>query len=408
MRAHRLSWTNFSRGSVAYPAEDWIYGHVWASPERARTMGERLTHATDLRTQAARWLFGERLRDWDLALMVASEPHSAIEGLWHGVDPAHPLHRMPSARYAREGLLSVYRGIDRMVGTLADAFPDATLVVFSTGGMGPNRSDLASMFLAAELLYRHAFGKPYFRQPRRWNGADAVPPLGEGEEWAGTVNSNFPTPRFARLARFASRRLPGVGRVVRRAAPPANASPQLHQAIDWIPATRYRAYWPSMRAFALPSYYDGRIRINLQGREREGRVAIAEYESVRDEVEALLRDCRDPATGESVVDFIERPGRRDPRGLGATEADLVVVWKGFACALDHPRLGRIGPIPFRRPGGHTGVHGLAYLRGSPLEQGDFGVRSSFDVVPTLCELLGVTVPVGLSGRSLLAPSRRSG
>jgi predicted AlkP superfamily phosphohydrolase/phosphomutase len=156
-----------------------------------------------------------------------------------------------------------------------------------------------------------------------------------------------------------------------------------------------------MRAFALPSFYDGRIRINLAGREREGAVRVSEYETVCEEIEALLHECRDPATGEGVVDYIERVSDCDPLRLGQTESDLVVVWKGTACAFDHPRLGRLGPIPFRRPGGHTGRFGMAYLYNIGIEAGDRGVRSSFDVVPTLVELLGEPLIPGLSGTTLL-------
>ena len=42
----------------------------------------------------------ERLPGWDLAIMVVSEFHSAIEALWHGYDPAHPLHHLPSVASA--------------------------------------------------------------------------------------------------------------------------------------------------------------------------------------------------------------------------------------------------------------------------------------------------------------------
>src|SRR5215207_4189569 len=36
-----------------------------------------------------------------------------------------------------------------------------------------------------------------------------------------------------------------------------------------------------------------------------------------------------------------------PLALGPTEADMVVVWKGTFCALEHPTLGRVGPVPLR-------------------------------------------------------------
>jgi predicted AlkP superfamily phosphohydrolase/phosphomutase len=156
-----------------------------------------------------------------------------------------------------------------------------------------------------------------------------------------------------------------------------------------------------MPAFALPSYYDGRIRINLDGREFEGCVPLSEYEARCDRIESLLRECRDPSTGRGVVEHVERVGERAPLALCETESDMIVVWKGTFCALDHPTLGRVGPVPYRRPGGHTGPFGMAYLCNAGLKPGDRGIRSSFDVVPTLIELLGEPAPEGLSGASLL-------
>ena len=71
-------------------------------------------------------------------------------------------------------------------------------------------------------------------------------------------------------------------------------------------------------------------------------------------------------------------------------------------AVEHPRLGLIGPAALRRTGGHTGRHGMAYVVAPGLAPGDRGVRSAFDVVPAMAELLGRQPPAGLSGISLLA------
>jgi hypothetical protein len=376
----------------SYPATEFIYGHVWPSAERTQQMGRQLAHATDVRAQAARWLLAERLPDWDLALVVVSEPHSAIEGLWHGIDATHRLHTLPSAEPARNGLLSVYRAVDGLIGDLASAFPDAAMVVFSMGGMGPNRSDIPSMVLLPELMYRHAFGQSCVRQPAGWSEVcGAGPRIDEHDNWANAVNANLPVERPSIARRLVARLRNGRG---------ADNGP-FRAPIRWMPAAHYQTYWRSMRAFALPSFYDGRIRVNLAGRERKGMVPVSQYENVCAEIETLLRECRDAATGEGVVDYIERPERRNPLALGPTDSDLVVVWKGSACAFDHPRLGRIGPVPFRRPGGHTGRFGMAYIRAADIEAGDRGVRSSFDVVPTLVNLLGESPPAGLSGKSLL-------
>ena len=43
-------------------------------------------------------------------------------------------------------------------------------------------------------------------------------------------------------------------------------------------AGNYRPYWPRMRSFALPSFGDAYLRVNVAGRERDGRVAVDDYD----------------------------------------------------------------------------------------------------------------------------------
>lgn len=387
-----------------YPAARWLYGFVWPSAARAAEMGASLTRAVDLRARAARWLLAERLPDWDLGIVVVSEPHSAIEALWHGVDETHPLHHLPSAGPAREGMVSVYRAVDRLVGEISDTFPDVQLLVFSMGGMGPNRSDVASMVLLPELMYRCAFGRPLLQTPEVWSQAPGgYPMVGENDLWAESIHAHIPSRRPSLAHRLAAALLPGaVKRALRGASRrPGAGRPFARLSLEWMPASRYQPYWRDMDAFALPSFYDGRIRINLAGRERHGRVPLDAYARTCDQVEAMLRECRDLHTGDGIVDFIERPERTSPLDMGPTESDLVVVWRGCVAGLVHPVHGEMGPVPLRRTGGHTGPHGVAYLTGKGIEPGARGVRSSFDVVPTMIGLLGEAVPPGLTGASLL-------
>jgi hypothetical protein len=87
--------------------------------------------------------------------------------------------------------------------------------------------------------------------------------------------------------------------------------------------------------------------------------------------------------------------------MGETDADVVFVWRGAPSGFRHPRLGQIGPVPYRRTGGHTGGPGFAYLAGTPLAAGDYGTRSAFDVVPTVLDLLCAGGVQRVSGVSLL-------
>jgi predicted AlkP superfamily phosphohydrolase/phosphomutase len=158
-----------------------------------------------------------------------------------------------------------------------------------------------------------------------------------------------------------------------------------------------------MRAFALPSYNDGRVRVNLRGRESQGCVDIDEYESLLDEIEELLRSCRDPSTGDSLVRSVDRP-LDDPLIATDDSADLIVHWHGASFALEHEQLGRIGPVPARRTGGHTNPYGAVFVSGPDVEPVDLGELSPFDLLPTAFELTGCVSPWPLSGRAFTVPT----
>lgn len=382
-----------------YPAPEFLYCTPWASADLCDAMGTSLASAVDVRSRASTWLLGERLPEWSLALLSVSEPHSAIEGLWHGIDPAHRLAELPSAAPAGAGVRSVYRAIDRLVGDQVAAFPEATVVVFSMHGMGTNTSDVASMALLPELLYRHATGRCRLRAPADWTDTPAAPPLVESSaSWSGLLRTTCWRPfpdgpvrgPVARLEQRAKRK---------RAGQRTTAG----GGLGWMPASWYADAWPKMAAFALPSFYDGRIRINLVGRERHGIVPVEGYDDVLDELEEVVRGCLDPASGRSAVASVERTARDrdiDPRTLGPSDADLVIVWNG-PLALDHHDLGLVGPLPYRRTGGHTAPFGAAVIAGPEVPHADLGCASSFDIVPTLMALLGEERHPSISGRPLV-------
>jgi predicted AlkP superfamily phosphohydrolase/phosphomutase len=160
-----------------------------------------------------------------------------------------------------------------------------------------------------------------------------------------------------------------------------------------------------MDAFAMPSFYDGRVRINLIGRERLGRVPLEDYGRVVEDIKALLGACVDPITSKPVVAGFSEPVI-PALAVSSTESDLYVYWAGLATGFAHPDLGRIGPVPFRRTGGHSGPFGFLYCAQTSLPAGDFGEASSFDVMPTLFAILDEPMPpVPLSGKSLLSPAQ---
>jgi len=372
-----------------YPALEWIYGFCWPSASKASAAGNALARAVEVRAQAARWMLHDRIPDWDFAMVVVSEAHSATEPMWHGVDPDHPLHVVESAPAAASGLLNVYKSIDCLIGNLRESFPDATILLAAMHGMGPNDSDVAAMALLPELLYRLAFGVPHMLPVSYARATSSgTPLLAEDDVWEEVMWRVVPSP---------PRRL--FDRIVRRLSRLSGVNDDSKMSVEWIPAARYARFWPRMPAFALPAYYDGRIRINLAGREAKGLVPSDEYGKSCEQMMELLHECRNLLTGEQVVAEIHRP-KQDPKDVGPFEADLYVVWRSAPLGLLHPRLGSIGPVPYRRTGGHTGARGFLYISGNGVTPGERGLVSSFDVVPTIIDLLGETRPAGISGRSL--------
>lgn len=377
-----------------YPAPEWIYGFSWPSVEKTKAAGEALRRAAQARAGAARWLLAERIPDWQLALVVVSEPHSAIEQFWHGINPSHPLHGLPSAAHAARAVAEVYEAVDALIGTLVEAFPDAVVLVFAMHGMGDNEADLPAMLLAPELLYRHAFGRAFARQ-RPWAAhlADGTPIMSEDEVWEQAMREVVPWPWVAGTTWARIRRLLGQDHPLPGRAQAGN--------LGWMPAARYAAFWPSMPAFALPAYYDVQVRLNVAGREARGIIPAERYEEARNEIIEVIGECRDSNSGREVVESVVLRDKA-PTEIGPTEADIYLSFAAQTTGLHHPRLGTIGPLPYRRTGGHTGDWGFLYVGNLGTEPGDRGEADAFDVVPTIIDLAGAPQRPDLSGTSLLS------
>lgn len=377
----------------AYPAKQWLYATPWASAEACSLAGTHLTNAVRARSEIAKWLLGERCTDWELAFVGVSEAHSATEGLFHGVDPSPRWAQCASRAAAAAGLRSVYTAIDQMVGELVEAFPDDVHLVFSQHGMGANNSDVASMVLLGELLARWAGEHtPDLSFPVDSQG---LPVSLDGQGWEEAVWTSIDgPPSVVRRSRQAVRRL--AGRAVRRMVPrlaPSGVS------VGWMPVVRHQSRWSTRRAFAIPSFYDGRVRLNVRGREAKGLVSASEYGATLDEIEALLRECTDPISGAPVVEAIHRT-HTEPNAVDPTDADLLVTWAPEVYGISHPLLGTIGPIPQRRTGGHTSPIGRLMAHGPGITPRHIGTRSSFDVVPTVFDLTGSVPPWTPSGTAM--------
>jgi predicted AlkP superfamily phosphohydrolase/phosphomutase len=161
--------------------------------------------------------------------------------------------------------------------------------------------------------------------------------------------------------------------------------------------------WQQTRAFAGSPASEG-IFVNVRGLQPHGCVSPgAEYEAVRDEILAAVRDLRDPETGQPVVAQV---WRREEVYDGPALSRMPDVVFSFgqnpylaSDSLSAPTA--IGPIPADYLQGRHCPDGILVAVGADIAAGATMTGASvLDLVPTLLYALGLPIPDDVDGRAL--------
>ncbi len=163
-------------------------------------------------------------------------------------------------------------------------------------------------------------------------------------------------------------------------------------------ASGLRDLGPDTRCYSL---FPGRIYLSLRGRERGGCVAPgAEYESLRQDVADGLMELRNPTTGERVIRRIFRREELytgDACGLAPDLVAMPVDGYDLKGGFDKDELMERGPVN----GAHTFSDAMFFIN----RKVDLMPRIRvIDVFPTLFDAVGLNVPPGVDGRSVIAGS----
>ena len=263
-----------------YPATPFIYGFVWPDPVLTRAMGEALVRAVDVR--AAIGALARRRALPGLGSRAARGLASCTPRSRGSGTASTRAIRCTRCRRRRPRATAWSASTRRSTGSSArwcDAAPDAHVVVFSMHGMGPNRSDVAvDAAPAGAPVSRADSGAPATRRGRSGRRRRTVSRC--------SARARAGRARWSRAARRGGRRSLR-GRRARRVAALDRRRPRAlaGESLRWMPAARYRRCWSEMDAFALPSFYDGRVRINLRrARAARPRVAPRDYDARCDEI----------------------------------------------------------------------------------------------------------------------------
>jgi predicted AlkP superfamily phosphohydrolase/phosphomutase len=293
---------------------------------------------------------------WDLFITSFHDVHDVGHRCWHIHDARHERHDPALAAALGNPIRDVYAALDAAVGTLIEAAGDATVLVYLSHGMGPERTGTG---LLNDILVA-------------LDQADQTIPPTRVDRLARVCRALVPAPM---------RRLLSRGRLARRVY-------EAH-VVERRPTRRFLEVDPSNTT--------GGVRINLKGRERHGVVEPgAEYDRICAQLKQALLEIENEDTGKPAIASVTMTSDVYRGPLAHRFPDLLLEWSkaGPIERVHSPRIGHLRRHDRReRTGDHVQKGGAYLVLGPGIEPGFCERRARpVDVAPTIAALLGYSDP----------------
>ncbi len=320
------------------------------------------------RARAFRFLVEEEVPDWDLAMLHFQETDTLQHAAYPWLDPSHP----EFSPQHFEKALSVYQAIDQEIGALLEQYddPDTLVIALSDHGHGAvSRTANVNAALAEAGLLELARS---------------------GQKGSLTALARAAMTALLRLDRW---------NLNRRLLPRGRRRRLVEQVQNSVGIA-----WDRTKAYMIHGWVYAYVNVNLQGREPNGVVPPAEYETVRQQAADALRALRDPETGKPVVSEVLFREQAFP-GIASEEApDLVAAPNPgyeFTASLLQSSKARVRRNLWRRD--HTGTHsmdGILLAHGAAVRQAQVTDAALVDLFPTVLAWLGLPIPAYSQGQVL--------
>jgi predicted AlkP superfamily phosphohydrolase/phosphomutase len=166
--------------------------------------------------------------------------------------------------------------------------------------------------------------------------------------------------------------------------------------------------WKGCRAFAIPNNDSvGAIRVSVKGRDRDGVVEPADYESVCRQISDALYELRDKKDGRPLVKQVTLSHAAFDGPYLEQLPDLTVLWdQSFAWSTVYSP--RFGTLEIRQQDARTGAHtshGFVVIAGPEVPPGiELPECSIYDIAPTVLRTANVPIPENLDGNPLPIPT----
>ncbi len=291
-------------------------------------------------------------KDWDFAFLVFAEPDRIQHRFWRNKDV----------------VLSTYRELDKYLAGLLSLIDENTIV-----------------FLVSD----HGFGTIEYRfNLNEWLIKEGYLKLKQ------KPNKN----KLLSIANFIknTRLFPLARKIIRIL--PSNLSESVMKKSSPIKFEDLEIDWKNTIAFAYGVF--GAIWLNVKGREPEGAVDPAEYESIRDEIIRKLKRLKLNGKALNVKVFKKEeiyPGANMNDNL----PDIVILPTDDGIQSISPNVG-YGEIFTKSSGGEHRLNGIFLAYGKGIKKG-YKIKGAkiYDIAPTILHIFGLPIPNDMDGRVLM-------
>jgi predicted AlkP superfamily phosphohydrolase/phosphomutase len=373
-----------------YAATDYIYPPELAS-ELERQVGDYRIYPTEtfsegrkesflrashelleMRTRTAVYL--ANTKPWDVFMTVFFDTDRFLHQLWHYLDPDHPWR---TDSEDREGVVRGYfQSVDESIARLIEcADEDTQVVILSDHGMGR-----ANSFI---VLNNWLLETGLMRLKR--------------DPWT----------RLKKLMFRSGFTLRNVHQVADRLGLARQAEYVAGYFVDHLLKIAFLSFldvdWTKSKAYSFGRHL-GSIYVNVKGREPQGIVEPgAEYEAVRDEIEQLAYEFRDPRTGKKLIGQVLRREEIYSGPHVDKAPDLILRPKEpsdiFFGLADFGHRATVSTV-YRYSGMHRD-YGMLIMSGPGMRQGsEINGAAIQDLAPTILHVMGLPVPTDMDGRVL--------
>ena len=287
-----------------------------------------------------------------------------------------------------EAIEAVYRAVDRELAETIEAAPPDNVLVVSDHGIGRvtgHEFRVNEFFRENGYVETRSGGEGMPTWSRAWEN-DLLDGTDAGEHEPSVLENAM---GLAARVGITTQRVANTLEYVGLKEPIGKRVPN-----DVIRAASEQVDFPNSVAYVRSKSELG-VRINLEGREPNGRVPQSEYETVRSELLQQLESVETP-DGEPMFDAVEpRETYFDGPEL-ENGPDLLTVPAGFHNAIEAGLLGEQFDEP-TEPWNHVRTGMIAATGTDVIDDVSIAGADIFDVAPTICSLFDVPIDAEMDG-----------